>query len=63
MCYRDVVKVLRKNGWVLTRTVGSHCQFQHTSSGRMVTVPKHKNADIPKGTLHAIEKSTGLHLL
>ena len=52
--YRDVVKKLRKLGWVFDRqAAGSHEIWRHSESGRKVTVPNHPG-DIPEGTLRAI---------
>lgn len=59
MYFREVKKVLEKNGWVLVRTTGSHFQYKH-SSGKMVTVPCHAGKDISIGTLKSISKYTGL---
>lgn len=60
MYFRDVKKVLEKNGWVLVRTTGSHFQYKDPSTGKMVTVPYHPGKDIAVGTLKSISKSTGL---
>lgn len=60
MNYRKIVKVLCKNGWREVRVRGDHHQFKHPD-GRLVTVPYRK--DYCTGTLHSIEKSTGLLLL
>ncbi|MBQ9885435.1 MAG: type II toxin-antitoxin system HicA family toxin [Lachnospiraceae bacterium] len=62
MRYREVVKKLRKAGWYEVRQNGSHHQFTHAECGYVVTVAEHGGKDIPKGTLEAIEKSTGLSL-
>ncbi|MCI5596250.1 MAG: type II toxin-antitoxin system HicA family toxin [Lachnospiraceae bacterium] len=59
MNYRQIEKLLRKNGWKEVRTRGDHHQFKHPD-GRFVTVPDRKDYCI--GTLKSIEKSTGLLL-
>ncbi|MVX66948.1 addiction module toxin, HicA family [Clostridium chromiireducens] len=60
MRYREVVKILRKNGYVLVRTAGSHCQYSKVGSPP-ITVPNHPG-DIKIGILKSIERATGLLL-
>ena len=62
MTFRQVEKALIQNGWMCVRSCGSHFQYTHPKTGRMVTVPFHGNKDISIGTLKSIEKSTGLSL-
>ncbi|NHI04344.1 hypothetical protein DYY67_1202 [Candidatus Nitrosotalea sp. TS] len=38
--WRDVVKVLSRSGFQITRQKGSHIQLSH-NDGRYVTVPRH----------------------
>lgn len=59
MSFREIVKVLRKNGWNEVRVVGDHHQFKN-ADGHMVTVIDRKDYCI--GTLKSMEKSTGLSL-
>lgn len=56
--YREVVKILKRNGWSLKRTSGSHEIYEH-NSGKTVPI-KCTDKDIPKGTLRSIEKITGI---
>jgi len=59
--YRDVMKVIEINGWVLVRTKGSHKKYAHPRKQGIVTVAPHgANADVPRGTLRAILKQAGL---
>lgn len=53
---RDVIKLLKKEGWTLSRTKGSHHQFVKDSC--LVTVP-HPERDIPTGTLRNIFRQAG----
>lgn len=61
MRYREVVKILKKNGYLLARTVGSHCQYVKEGFPT-ITVPNHPG-DLKIGILKSIEKATGLLLL
>ena len=56
MTFRQVKKVLEKNGWTLVRSCGSHFQFTHKETGKMVTLPYHSGKDISIGTLKSIQK-------
>jgi predicted RNA binding protein YcfA (HicA-like mRNA interferase family) len=56
---RDVITVLKADGWVKVAQKGSHVQFNHPIKPGRVTVP-HPRRDIPIGTLRSIEKQSGL---
>ncbi|MGA2051760.1 MAG: type II toxin-antitoxin system HicA family toxin [Opitutales bacterium] len=55
----DVVRVLRRNGFLLTSQKGSHQKWRH-ADGRQVIVAMHGNKPIPLGTLRSIVKGSGL---
>ncbi|RLK63139.1 type II toxin-antitoxin system HicA family toxin [Atopobacter sp. AH10] len=55
--YRDVVKRMKKEGWILDHTNGSHEIY--LKNGLMCPV-KCTKKDIPSGTLTKIERITGL---
>lgn len=54
---KELVKLLKKDGWVLDRVNGSHHIM--VKDGNSISVPVH-NTDIQKGLLHAIMKKAGL---
>lgn len=56
---REIIRALRRAGWVLRRVRGSHHQFSHPSLPGLVTVV-HPRRDVPKGTLRGIERQSGL---
>lgn len=56
---REVIKMLKENGWYLIRIEGSHHHFKHPSKKGLVTV-KHPDKDIPLKTLKRIEEQSGL---
>ena len=60
MKVRDLVHMLKSNGWRLKATRGSHHQFRHPQKGMVVTVPGLPGKDVPTGTLKAILRSAGL---
>jgi predicted RNA binding protein YcfA (HicA-like mRNA interferase family) len=57
---REVIKRLKKEGWVLHHTKGDHHQFKHPSIPGKVTVP-HPKKDLPIGTIKSIYKQAGWH--
>jgi predicted RNA binding protein YcfA (HicA-like mRNA interferase family) len=59
MKVRDVLRLLADDGWVLTRTRGSHQQFKHPSKPGLVTVAG-SDDDLAPGTLNSILKQAGL---
>ena len=62
MIYRDVIKRLQADGWVLDRTVGSHMQYRHPTKPGTVTVSAGGKLarDVPRGTLNSILRQAGL---
>lgn len=56
---REVIKVLKKDGWYKVRTNGDHHHFKNDHKPGIVTVP-HPRKDIPVGTLNNIWKQAGL---
>jgi predicted RNA binding protein YcfA (HicA-like mRNA interferase family) len=61
MYSRDIIAVLKSDGWAQVAQKGSHVQFKHPNKPGRVTVP-HPKKDIPIGTLRSIEKQAGLKL-
>lgn len=60
MTYRDVVRRLRAIGFSFERQAkGSHEIWYNSQSRRRTTVPHHPGT-LPRGTLHAIIRDTGL---
>lgn len=60
MKVRDVLKLLKSDGWHLVVTRGSHRQLKHDTKKGRVTVAGRPNDDIPPGTLNSILKQAGL---
>lgn len=57
---REVIKMLKEDGWYLVDVTGSHHQFKHpTKKGR--TTVKDPVKDIPIKTLRSIERQSGLN--
>ena len=60
MKVRDMIKVLKEDGWTLIRQRGSHRQFAHPVKPGLVTVSGRTNDDIHPGTLNSIRKQAEL---
>jgi predicted RNA binding protein YcfA (HicA-like mRNA interferase family) len=58
---KDVIKVLRKHGFVLVSQAGSHQKWRH-ANGRQVIVAMHGCKPIPIGTLKSIIDGSGLEI-
>lgn len=54
---KELIKLLKKNGWQLVRINGSHHNFR--KDGVTIAVPVH-GKDVPTGLLHQILKDAGL---
>ncbi|MCI8787707.1 MAG: type II toxin-antitoxin system HicA family toxin [Lachnospiraceae bacterium] len=57
MTGKELIKLLKKEGWTINRVHGSHHIME--KDGRSITVPVHNTA-IQKGLLHAIKKEADL---
>jgi len=57
---RDVIKLIREDGWFLVRQKGSHQQYKHPYKKGRVTVAGHPNDDVKQGTLISVLKQAGL---
>lgn len=56
---REVIKMLKADGWYEVNVTGSHYQFKHPIKKGRTTV-KHPCKDIPRKTLNRIEEQSGL---
>lgn len=56
---REVIAMLKADGWELVSTEGSHHQYKHPTKKGKVTV-KHPCKDVPPKTLKSIAAQSGL---
>lgn len=59
---KEVVRVLRRNGFVLVASKGSHQKWRHHATEKQVIVPYHAGKDLPLGTLKSIIDGSGIPL-
>ncbi len=60
MKVRDVLRLLREDGWFHVRTKGSHRQLKHPTKPGRVTVAGAPADDVAPGTLNSILAQAGL---
>ncbi len=56
---KELVKLMKEQGWVLDRILGSH-HIMVKEGKRPVPVPIHGNKDLNKSLLHRILKQAGI---
>lgn len=60
MTAKELIKLLKKDGWVQKNQEGSHKHFIHPTKKGKVQVPVHGSKDLKPGTLNKILKDAGL---
>lgn len=60
MRVREILRLLKDDGWHLVATEGSHRQFKHPAKPGRVTVSGHPSDDIHPKTLKSILTQAGL---
>lgn len=56
---REVIKMLKRDGWYEVACDGDHHQFKHRTKKGRVTIT-HPRKDFPIGTIKNIEKQAGI---
>ncbi|MBN3561681.1 type II toxin-antitoxin system HicA family toxin [Aliamphritea spongicola] len=56
---KELLRLLKADGWQVVATRGSHCQLKHAIKKGRVTLP-HPKKDLPVGTVKSILKQAGL---
>lgn len=54
----EILRRLRREGWIRVHSKGSHVKLKHPGRGGIVVVP-HPRKDLPAGTLRAIFRQAG----
>lgn len=57
---REIIKMLKADGWYLAYTKGDHRQFKHPTKKGKVTVSKKLSDDLDGDLLDSILKQSGL---
>ncbi len=53
MKFKEIEKIIKKDGWKLERINGSHHHYKHPTKKGTVTIPRH-NKDLRLGTVKSI---------
>ena len=61
MKVREILRLLKDDGWYLVATEGSHRQFKHPTKPGRATVSCHPSDDIHPKTLKSILTQAGLN--
>jgi predicted RNA binding protein YcfA (HicA-like mRNA interferase family) len=56
----EILRALRRDGWVEARQRGSHVILPHDVKAGLVVVPMHKGKDLPVGLVSRILTDAGL---
>lgn len=59
---KEVIKALKKIGFIERRITGSHSILKNPATGKIVPVPLHGSKDVKRGTLFGIIKQAGLKI-
>ncbi len=62
MSFRQIEKVITKDGWKLVRVMGSHYQYKKQNYDHTAVIPNHGSKDVSIGVIKNLEKITGLPL-
>jgi predicted RNA binding protein YcfA (HicA-like mRNA interferase family) len=62
MKVRDLIILLKRNGWILERMKGSHRQFRNPEKPQLgtITIAGHLSDEHAKGTTNAVLRQAGL---
>ncbi len=53
---RELIRLLKDNGWVMLRQKGSHCQFVHPNRPDKITIPYKIKKNIELSVKRQLEK-------
>ena len=60
MKVREVITLIKRDGWQLDRQRGSHRIYRHESKRGIVVVAGARGRDVPVGTLRSILRQAGM---
>jgi predicted RNA binding protein YcfA (HicA-like mRNA interferase family) len=60
MNFREIEKIIKKDGWKYSYTAGSHHYYKHPTKPGKVSIPYHSGKDIKVKTVNSILRQAGL---
>jgi len=58
--YNELFRILKKEGWYVTRQKGSHVIMKHMDRAEQLTVPYHAGKEVKTGMVKSILKQAGI---
>lgn len=58
----ELLRILRREGWLESSQRGSHVKLKHPHKSTILIVPNHGSNEIATGTLHRIVRDSGITL-
>ena len=56
----QIIRALQKAGFFIHETSGAHVQLKHLNKPGRITIPAHKNFDLPKHIVKSIVRQAGM---
>ena len=60
--YGELLRALKKDGWVNVRQKGSHIILRHPVKNKQLTIPYHPGKEVKKGLLKTVLKQADIKL-
>jgi len=60
LIFSEIIKIIKRDGWYLVTTKGSHRQFKHPFKPGRVTIAGKQSKDLTKYILYSILKQAGI---
>jgi predicted RNA binding protein YcfA (HicA-like mRNA interferase family) len=60
--YREVIRIVERDGWIQRSQVGSHRQYKHPTKKGRLTIAGHPSKDVPPKTLKSILQQAQIDL-
>jgi len=57
---REIIEIIKKDGWYKVAQKGSHKQFKHLIKPGRVTIAGNPGDDLATGTLNSVLKQAGI---
>lgn len=56
----ELIRILKRDGWVIIRQSGSHLIMKHSSKSGQLVLPDHGSNEVGKGLENKILKDAGI---
>lgn len=59
MKYNELINIMKKNGWYLSKYGARHDVYRHNESKETIIIGRHGKEEVAKGLFHSIKKIVG----